>query len=255
MRPFLPAFAATLALALVLAAPLAAPAQQRESSASPAGEHPAVGYLAPGLVDYRVLLPGPPEVGSVEDRIDVAAIMALQSDVSPERWKTANDDDAFVYPRFDEAFGGPIDRAHAPRLVHLLNRVMHDVSTPTFAAKKVFARLRPYQRYQLTRVCGETAAPAPVAEPEDRSSYPSGHEAYGWALALVLAQVAPDRAQQVLARAYDYGLSREICGVHFPSDVEAGRVMATAVVTRLMANGAFRSDLAAAKREYARAHR
>jgi acid phosphatase (class A) len=242
---------AALALVALLLAVVPASAQQREATPPPAGEAKPIGYLPADAVDYRLVLPAPPAPGSLRDRLDLAEVLALQTGADADRWKTANQDDAYVYPRFDEAFGGPIDRAHAPKLVALLNRVIRDVAAPTFAAKQVYLRARPYQRVQLARVCGEDPAPAPEPDPKERSSYPSGHSAYGWITALVLARVAPDRAPQLLARAADYALSREICGVHFPSDVEAGRVMAVAVIDRLTQDPAFQADLAAAKAEYA----
>jgi acid phosphatase (class A) len=245
MRRSLPILT-TLAL---LAASHAALGQQLESTPRPAGEHPK-GYLAPGVIDYRTLLPAPPSPGSAVDTLDVSAVTALQASASSDRWTMASDDAEFVYPRFEGAFGAPIDRAHAPILVAMLNRVIRDVVAPTFAAKEDFARVRPYQRNQLARVCGEAVAPAPEPNPVERSSFPSGHSAYGWSVAMVLAQVAPDRAASILGRAVDYGLSREICGAHFPSDVEAGRVLATAVVTRLEANPEFERDLSAARAEH-----
>lgn len=111
---------------------------------------------------------------------------ALQAKATAERWKIANDDEDYVYPRFAQAFGEPIDREHTPHLIPLLNRVERDVSRPVFAAKDHFRWLRPYQRIQLTRVCGEAVPPAPDLNADERSSYPSGHSAYGWAAALAV---------------------------------------------------------------------
>jgi acid phosphatase (class A) len=68
---------------------------------------------------------------------------------------------------------------------------------------------------------------------------------------LILAEVAPARAPQILERSADYAQSRLICGVHFPSDVEAGRALAVAVVQRLQTSRAFRHDLACARAEFA----
>jgi acid phosphatase (class A) len=83
-------------------------------------------------------------------------------------------------------------------------------------------------------------------------SYPSGHSAIGWGWALALAEAAPDRADQVLARGRAFGQSRVVCNVHWLSDAEEGRVMAAGVVARLHADETFRADLAAAKAELAK---
>jgi len=67
---------------------------------------------------------------------------------------------------------------------------------------------------------------APVCTPEDEEVlrkdgfYPSGHTALGWAWALILTEIAPDRADAILARGRAFGVSRNICNVHWHSDVE-----------------------------------
>ena len=227
-------------------------AQQLEHNPRPAGEHPA-GYLNGSVIDYSQVIGPPPAEGSLQDTMDVAAVKALQATATPERWTLAESDDKYVYPEFEAALGQPIDRQHTPKLIYLLNNAIHDVGPPTWAAKKAFGRRRPYQRWQVARACGQATPPPPTADPDERSSYPSGHTAYGWTAALVLAMVAPERAQLILARADDYGLSREICGMHFPTDVAAAHALATAVVTRLSATPEFQKDLAAAQAEHQQA--
>ncbi len=227
-------------------------AQQLEHTPRPAGEHSA-GYLNGSAMDYSQILGPPPAEGSLQDTVDVAAVKTLQATATPERWTLAESDNSYVYPEFETALGETIDRTHTPKLVYLLNNAIHDVGPPTWAAKKAFARRRPYQRWQVSRACGEATPPPPTADPDERSSYPSGHTAYGWTAGLVLAMVAPERSQAILARADDYGLSREICGMHFPTDVAAAHALATAVVTRISATPEFQKDLAAAQAEYQQA--
>jgi acid phosphatase (class A) len=65
----------------------------------------------------------------------------------------------------------------------------------------------------------------------------------------VLAEVIPDRAAELVARGRAFGDSRRICNVHWLSDIEEGRVVATAVVARLNAEPAFRADVEAARAE------
>jgi len=82
-------------------------------------------------------------------------------------------------------------------------------------------------------------------------SYPSGHTALGWAWALILSEIAPDRADAILARGRAFGESRVICNVHWHSDVVAGRFIGAAAVARLHADPSFRAELEAAKSEVA----
>jgi acid phosphatase (class A) len=50
-------------------------------------------------------------------------------------------------------------------------------------------------------------------------------------------------------------VSRVVGGVHYPSDVEAGRIDATTIASIMMQNRDFQSDLAAARAELREAMR
>ena len=52
-----------------------------------------------------------------------------------------------------------------------------------------------------------------------------------------------------MARAAEYANNRVVAGVHYPSDIEGGRLTATAFAAALFASPAFQSDLAAARAE------
>jgi len=239
-------------LAAFLLATRHLPAQQIETPPPPKGTPRAIPYLAADAVDYRVLLPSPPAVDTPRDATDRDAVELFQARADAARWRVAMDDSAYLYARFAEALGYPLERATLPLTVALLNRSLRDVSTPSFRAKEGFHRPRPFQRMRLSRVCGADTAPAPEENPTTGSSYPSGHAAYGWTAAMVLARVAPERTSALMARATEYAESRIVCGVHFPTDIEAGRIIAVAVVDRLLASRQFQADLARARAEYSR---
>ena len=83
------------------------------------------------------------------------------------------------------------------------------------------------------------------------ASYPSGHAMAGWAWGLILGELAPAKASGLLEAGRQIGDSRVICGVHYQSDVEAGRMLGAAMVSAEHADAAFRADFAAAKAELA----
>ena len=240
------------ALVLVLSLTATASfAQQLEREPPPAGEPKPQPYLAAGeSVDFHVLAP-PPAKGSVEDDTDWQTVEALQK-ASPARRELAALDEKFVYSRFDEVLGRPIDRKTTPVLVNLLNRAMRDVGATAFPAKDYFQRPRPFQLLQLEHTCSSEPPPKPEANPTRGSSYPSGHSSGGWAVAMILARVAPARAEAILSRAAEYAESRVVCGRHFPSDLAAGQAVAAAVIARLDASPDFQHDLVAARAELAR---
>jgi acid phosphatase (class A) len=211
--------------------------------------HAEGGYLSGHEVDFHGVLPGPPRVDSLWDRSDQGLVEAYQS-VDDTRWQMADLDAAQLYPRFEEAFGRPIDKKTSPALVTLLDRAIEDVDATASAAKDYFHRPRPFQRIQLQRVCDKSTAPTPEAHPTQGNSYPSGHSTHGWTVAMILARVAPDRSAALFARAQMYQESRLVCGMHFPSDVEAGHEVAIAVVSHLDASNDFQTDLAKARKEH-----
>src|SRR5262249_20708513 len=79
------------------------------------------GYLTGREVDFRAILGPPPTVDSLWDRADQKLVEAYQS-VDATRFESAKLDEEQLYPRFEKAFGRPIDRKTSPVLVALLDR-------------------------------------------------------------------------------------------------------------------------------------
>ena len=64
---------------------------------------------------------------------------------------------------------------------------------------------------------------------------------------------APDRADALVQRARSYAQSRGVCGVHWKSDIEAGRLVGSTAVARLQTNEVFLAQVAEARKEVAKA--
>jgi acid phosphatase (class A) len=209
------------------------------------------GYLSPAaLPDSLVLLPPPPADGSTAYALDEdISRRALALRGSP-RWMLAEQDAQLRFPQAAGAFvcalGAPITEADTPHLYMLLRRTLTDAGLSTYTAKNAYDRPRPF-----------TVNEQPICTPKEEKalakdgSYPSGHTSLGWAWALVLTEIAPDRTNEILARGRAFGESRVVCNVHWQSDVLAGRFMGAATVARLHANAVFRKELEDAKEEYA----
>lgn len=105
-------------------------------------------------------------------------------------------------------------------------------------------RLRPFVFFG-----SHSCTPNDEAVLSKNGSYPSGHTTIGWSSALILAEIRPDRQNEILKRGYEFGQSRVICGVHWQSDVDAGRITGSAEVARLHADKNFMKTLEEAKRE------
>ena len=71
----------------------------------------------------------------------------------------------------------------------------------------------------------------------------------GWAWALILSEIVPNQQDQILQRGREFGKSRNVCNVHWYSDVQAGLLTGAATVAQLQSNPVFRADLRAAAAE------
>jgi acid phosphatase (class A) len=111
--------------------------------------------------------------------------------------------------------------------------------------KDHYRRTRPYVYY------GEpTIYPQDEEGLRNNGSFPSGHTIEGWSAALLLTELNPDSADAILARGYRYGESRVIAGYHWQSDVDAGRLAASAALARMHADKRFMRLLRKAQREF-----
>lgn len=198
------------------------------------------------------LLPPPPEMGSLQWFNDEARYYwGKQQRDTPRGDQAAADANVEgdgVPLAFSEAFGTKISKETTPEIYTLMLKMREDAGDlATRSAKKYYNRIRPFKYYNEM-----TCNPKQQAELSTNGSYPSGHTTIGWAEALVLAEINVDRQNEILKRGYEMGVSRVICGYHWQSDVDAARVVASAVVARLHANEDFQKQLAKAKKEFAK---
>jgi acid phosphatase (class A) len=202
----------------------------------------APGYLAGSSIpDLIHLLPATPAKGSARDNADRQVFRETRALVDSERWKLAQRDDklsvAALLSAFRCAMGMEAKENNAPHLANLLARVFTDSMNATDPAKDHFQRKRPFL-VDEGPIC-ITATP----EFAKTSDYPSSHATISWAFALILAEIEPANATQILARARTFGESRVVCGVHDVDAIEAGRIGGAAVVAALHGNRDFRADL------------
>ena len=76
----------------------------------------------------------------------------------------------------------------------------------------------------------------PIMNLVNSPSFPSGHTTYGYMGSIVLAVLVPDRYQEMMARAAEYGNDRIVMGAHYAMDVLGGRTLATYDLAHLLAN-------------------
>jgi len=246
------------ALLLALAAlPAAAdgPSQQEQDRAQASewlekwlATHPP-GYLKDAAPNSLAISPPPPEAGSVWAELDASIAKQAVALRGSARFEQAKQDAEMGFPEsaqhFACAVGVPLDEAHTPTVYSMLQRTQVDAGHyAVHHAKDHYQRARPFM------VSGEPTC-TPDHEPGLRlnGSYPSGHTAIGWTWALMLAEIAPERAEQILNRGRSYGHSRVVCNVHWYSDVVQGQALAASLVAGLNGNAEFAADIAKAREE------
>lgn len=198
------------------------------------------------------LLPAPPQPGSILWMNDEAQYQWGKLQRNTPRGDQAAADARVngdgVPNAFSEAFGIKISKETTPEIYKLVLGMREDAGDlATRAAKNYYMRVRPFAFYHET-----TCNPEQQQELSTNGSYPSGHTAIGWATALILSEINVDRQNEILKRGYEMGQSRVICGYHFQSDVDAARLVSSAVVARLHANKNFMAQLEKAKAEFAK---
>src|SRR3954447_19174836 len=191
--------------------------------------------------DLATLLPPPPVPGSPADRADLAALLAVQAARTPAMQAAARADAEETVFRLLGGMGITLDPAALPATTSLFARLHADESALLGPAKRRWHRRRPFAASPAVRPC--------TTQLFWSASYPSGHAAFAYAAAEVLADILPEWQDAIRARARAYAEDRVVCGVHYPSDIEAGRLAGLALIAAMRDDTRYQQALAAARPE------
>ena len=202
------------------------------------------------MPDMMVFLPGPPDSTSVAFMNDVARYYwgkEMRND--PERAAEATRDAVYgletILTEFEEAFGMKISKEDTPEIYKVLLEGTATCDSICTKAKREYMRRRPFMVFN-----------EPTLYPEDEpalrknGSFPSGHTLLGWSSALLMSEINPDRATEILTRGYRYGENRLVVGAHWQSDTDAARLAASAAYARLHTSERFLEQMKKARDEY-----
>jgi acid phosphatase (class A) len=129
-----------------------------------------------------------------------------------------------------------------PITAEVLGRVWRDASHYMWRLKFKYARIRPYNIDPSLKPLQEA----------NWAAFPSGHSFYAHMLAYLYSELAPEFSDIFLNDARAIAHSREIIGVHFPSDSEAGRAFGRQFVDLLLASEKFQREFEKIKKEWIR---
>ena len=202
----------------------------------------ATHFARPTSVDCAKVLPPPPTPDTLAGRADLEAVLQSQMWRTLEHvaWaKRVDKNDAFMSA---DVLGTWFTREKLPLTAAFLKEVDEDRHEITEVAKKLFARARPYAVDPRVQPC--------VGKPAN-DSYPSGHTTSIFTRAGVLAEIFPEKRAELWAFAHRAAWGRVQAGVHLPTDLVGGWLLAEAIVTEIKRSPAFAEKLQEVKAEVA----
>lgn len=198
-------------------------------------------YLSEGKPDAVALLAPPPLPDSPEQAADLQEVRAVSRSAPGSDVAMAKTEKKFTIFNWTPVIGPFFQPGRLPKTEAFLHRVQTDAETVTDHAKNYWKRPRPY-------VMDPSLASGHL---EKSFSYPSGHATESMVLALVLADLFPDKREAILAEARSIGWHRVEIARHYPTDIYAGRVFAQAIVRQMKKDEDFQRDFAEAQAEVA----
>ena len=210
-------------------------------------------YFTQGeMPDMMVFLPGPPDSTSVAFMNDVARYYwGKEMRKDPERAAEATRDAVYgletILTEFEEAFGMKVTKEDTPEIYKVLLEGTATCDSICTRPKREYMRRRPFMVFN-----------EPTLYPEDEpalrlnGSFPSGHTLLGWSSALLMMEINPNRATEIMARGYRYGENRLVVGAHWQSDTDAARLAASVAYARLHTSERFLEQMRKAREEFQR---
>ena len=196
-------------------------------------------FLSADAVDVVQLLPDPPDNNSDEYHREIEQILKIQVTRSDDEIAHGKSESKLTVFAFADVLGPWFTAENCPQTAEFYKKIASDSKYFTELGKDHWKRPRPPRSDDRVK---------PLLEEKD-DSYPSGHATRGMIFAETLAEIFPHEREALLARGRQIGWDRVIVGVHFPSDVYAGRVLGHALARELLAKPEFRAELEKVKAE------
>jgi acid phosphatase (class A) len=213
-----------------------------EAKSEPSAEH-GKNHSAPAYIDakrfdsLRFLSPPPTGMEAEEEMRIVLQWQSIRTEAMAQ--KAIADADQSIF-NFSDVLGPLFNRQQLPLINYFFNGIYKTESALNRQGKNHWNRLRPPF---------QNATVKPVGEYTNEGSYPSGHSTFSWLAGILLSDMVPEKKSELMLRARLMGLNRVIGGFHFPSDVEAGKILAVVCLQEMKSNAQFQADFHAARQE------
>jgi acid phosphatase (class A) len=192
-------------------------------------------------INLLLMLPPPPALNSDQMKTELGEILTIQVTRSKEMEARAFADATENIWRFADVVDNPkFNAATLPKVAAFFDRITETEAAVVDPAKDVWKRPRPHLYSDLVK---------PVVPLSKSGSYPSGHATVGTLMGIELANMLPEKRAQIMARAWEFGHNRVVGGIHYPSDIEMGRITGSVIAQTISTHPDFKADFEAAKAE------
>lgn len=163
------------------------------------------------------------------------------------REEVLREDETSIFALFSGVLGMKVSKEHTPEIYKLAKTAINDALFAAHKGQEHFKRSKPYVYFHEESLTSKDDG----ADFRDKeNSYPSGHSAHGWMLALVLCNIAPEHSEALMKCAEQYATYRVIMGRHWKSDIDAGKILSITVFSKEVVTPEYQQQLLKAKAEY-----
>lgn len=203
------------------------------STATSLASTPSAPLLPPESIEAQNKISPPPSLGTPKFHEEMSTVLWLQETRTPKQVLFV--ETPLNLDRFAPIVGDEIFKVDGPALRALLDNAIDEVRNDYDAVKAIYDYPRPFEISAAVEAVGDARAVA---------SYPSGHSIRAIVYARLLAEVFPEKNDELMDLANRIGHGRVIAGVHYPMDVSSGQVLGHAYAEAILANPAFQEAIA-----------
>jgi acid phosphatase (class A) len=197
-------------------------------------------YISPAQVDLLQILAPPPAPDSAKGKKDLQGVLEAQRHRTPAEVASVKKDISLSVFRFADTLGPAFKPENLPFASQFFARTAADDDSAIEPAKEHFRRMRPFAADYDVK---------PVLTAMTYGSYPSGHATFAYAAAILLAAMVPEKAAAIFERADGYAENRVIAGIHYPTDIEAGKICGSVIDNVMLHDPHFEVDFTRATAE------
>jgi len=201
-------------------------------------------YVTTAQLEIVRLLPPPPAQDSDITKKEIEEILDFQENRTETMVEYAQADQDISVFRFSDIMGEKFTKEDLPVTAEFFHNVTATASAISGPAKDFWKRPRPSVFDARVKPCVKVPSNA---------AYPSGHSTAGNLMAIILANMVPEKSAEIFDRGWAFAVNRIIGGVHYRSDSEAGRIAATLIAQRMFESSDFKADYERSKAEIRKA--